>query len=89
LQSGQQPAQFCIIWEHDPTTGLRSARLSNAIICDLKKRMSSSTNYSSSSPLFFGRRVIDVQSPKRRAAHDRLVQKIALTAIVGRADNST
>jgi len=26
LQSGQQPRQSCIIWEHDPTTGLRSAR---------------------------------------------------------------
>jgi hypothetical protein len=26
LQSGQQPAQSCFIWEHDRTTGLRSAR---------------------------------------------------------------
>jgi hypothetical protein len=40
-------------------------------------------------PSFFGHRVIDVQSPKRLAAHDRLVQKIALTALVDQADNST
>jgi hypothetical protein len=31
--------------------------------------------------------MIDVQSPS--AAHDRLVQKIALPAIVDQADNST
>jgi hypothetical protein len=46
------------------------------------------TDYFSSSPLFFGRRVIDVQSVKTSAAHDHLVQKIALTAIVDQADNS-
>jgi hypothetical protein len=46
------------------------------------------TDYFSSSPLFFGRRVIDVQSVKTSAAHDRLVQKIALTAIVDQAHNS-
>ena len=28
LKSGQQPAQSCFIWEHDPTTGLRGTRLS-------------------------------------------------------------
>ena len=27
LQSGQQPAQSCFIWEHDPTTGLRFCAL--------------------------------------------------------------
>ena len=46
------------------------------------------TDYFSSSPLFFGRRVIDVQSVKTSAAHDHLVQKIALTAIVDQAHNS-
>ena len=30
----------------------------------------------------------DVQLPKRRPAHDRFVQKIALTAVVDQADNS-
>jgi len=33
--------------------------------------------------------VIDVSIAKTSAAHDRLVQKIALTAIVDQADNST
>jgi hypothetical protein len=47
------------------------------------------TDYFSNSPLFFGHRVVDVQSVKTSAAHDRLVQKIALTAIVDQADNST
>ena len=37
------------------------------------------TGYSSNSPLFFERRA---------AAHDRFVQKIALTAINDQADNS-
>jgi hypothetical protein len=37
-------------------------------------------------PSFFGRRVI---APNRRPPHDRNVQKIALTAIVDQADNST
>jgi hypothetical protein len=34
------------------------------------------TNYSSSSPLFFGRRVIDVQSPKRRPPTTALSKKL-------------
>jgi hypothetical protein len=52
-------------------------------------RFPSVTDYFSSSPLFFGRRVIDVQIATTSAAHDRLVQKIALTAIVDQADNSS
>jgi hypothetical protein len=36
-------------------------------------------------PSFFGRRVL----LNRQGRHDRLVQKIALTAIVDQADNST
>jgi hypothetical protein len=46
------------------------------------------TDYFSSNPLFFGHRVIDVQSVKTSAAHDHLVQKIVLTAIVDQAHNS-
>jgi hypothetical protein len=34
------------------------------------------TNYSSSSPLFFGRRVIDVRSPKRRLLTSALSKKL-------------
>src|SRR5262249_14252152 len=34
------------------------------------------TNYSSNSPLFFGRRVIDVQSPKRRPPTTALSKKL-------------
>jgi hypothetical protein len=34
------------------------------------------TSYSSSSPLFFGRRVIDVQSPKRRPPTTALSKKL-------------
>src|SRR6266478_10233017 len=46
------------------------------------------TDCFSSNPLFFGHRVIDVQSVKTSAAHDHLVQKIVLTAIVDQAHNS-
>ena len=45
------------------------------------------TGYSSSTPLFFGRPVTDVQSPERRPLRSAVVQKIALTAIVDQLHN--
>jgi len=48
LQSGQQPAQPCFIWEHDPTTGLRSNAKRNNRVIDLQtfeENMNKVTNY--------------------------------------------
>jgi hypothetical protein len=47
------------------------------------------TDYSLSSPLFFGRRVLMCSIADSSATHDRLSKKIALTAIIDQADNST
>jgi hypothetical protein len=67
----------------------RQDNASNAHLSLAFAHVGNGTDYFLISPLFFGRRVIDVQSPKRRPSTTALSKKLHLTAIVDQAHNST